>query len=60
MISYFYHGEVLFYLPRIERIERISVLWLLEAKQKPEKPLGEDGGRCPRLLFGSALQAPER
>ena len=28
-------------------------------RQKPEKPLGEDGGCCP-LTHGSALQAPER
>ena len=28
-------------------------------RQKPEKPLGEDGGRCPHT-HGSALQAPER
>ena len=23
----------------------------LEAKQKPEKPLGEDGGRCPDVML---------
>ena len=26
----------------------------LEAKQKPDKPLGEDGGRCP-CCYASAL-----
>ena len=34
----------------LPRIGRIHVLCLLRAKQKPQKPLGEDGGRCPRLL----------
>ena len=36
-------GVVIILLPRIERIGRMSVLCLLEARQKPEKPLGEDG-----------------
>ena len=38
-------GEVL--LPRIERIGRIVSYARLGAKQKQDKPLGEDGGRCP-------------
>ena len=38
-------GEVL--LPRIKRIGRIVSYARLRARQKPNKPLGEDGGRCP-------------
>ena len=38
-------GEVL--LPRISRIGRIVSYARLGAKQKQDKPLGEDGGRCP-------------
>ena len=40
-------GQVLL----LPRIGRIHVLCLLEAKQKPNKPLGEDGGRCPAVML---------
>ena len=49
-------GQVLF-LPRIKRIERISFEPLnflnqyLEVRQKPDKPLGEDGGLCPVAML---------
>ena len=49
-------GQVLL-LPRIERIRRISFEPLnflnlfLGARQKPDKPLGEDGGRCPAVML---------
>ena len=50
-------GQVLF-LPRIERIGRMCLLnslnlsrLSLEARQKPNKPLGEDGGRCPAVML---------
>ena len=49
-------GQVLL-PPRIERIRRISFEPLnflnlfLGAKQKPEKPLGEDGGLCPDTML---------
>ncbi|MDD6606910.1 MAG: hypothetical protein PUF00_03975, partial [Paraprevotella sp.] len=48
------------FLPRIERIRRISFEPLnflnflnlfLGARQKPEKPLGEDGGLCPAVML---------
>ena len=39
-------GEVL--LPRILRIGRIVSYAGLRARQKPNKPLGEDGGRYAR------------
>ena len=49
-------GQVLL-LPRIERIGRISfeplnfLILFLGARQKPNKPLGEDGGRCPAVML---------
>ena len=43
----------------LPRIGRIHVLCLLRAKQKPQKPLGEDGGRCP-CCYASALVLYER
>ena len=45
-------GEVL--LPRILRIGRIVSYAGLRARQKPNKPLGEDGGLCP-CCYASAL-----
>ena len=49
----FYHG--LDGLDGFEPIEPLEPLSLsLEARQKPDKPLGEDGGRCP-CCHASAL-----
>ena len=45
-------GVVIILLPRIGLLEPLS--HLLGAKHKPEKPLGEDGGRCP-CCYTSAL-----
>ena len=48
-------GVVIILLPRIELLEPLNPLSLsLGARQKPEKPLGEDGGRCP-CCYASAL-----
>ena len=39
--------DILIFLPRIKRIGRIVSYAGLRARQKPNKPLGEDGGLEP-------------
>ena len=47
--------DILIFLPRIKRIGRIVSYARLRARQKPNKPLGEDEGSepwCPSFRLG--------
>ena len=47
-MGFFYHGEV--FSSTTDLTDECPVAWL-GAKQKPNKPLGEDGGRCPDVML---------
>ena len=59
IVFVFYHGlnelnesEPLELLEPLNHLNSLNPSRLsLEAKQKPEKPLGEDGGRCPAAML---------
>ena len=53
-MCYIYHGEVLLYHGFNGFNGLDGLMFYLGAKQKPNKPLGEDGGRCP-CCYASAL-----